>query len=125
MKNNKLPIYHYLLLIVLFTNSVHASQSFPKNDDYPGLSRKTEDSSSIYVNLLIKKLGNLDKYEGLTCKLNISLTKAKKVKHVEMNTQNSLCRKAFNTIWDIESFALPDAKIEQEYIETINITLLP
>ncbi|MDE1330472.1 cell envelope integrity protein TolA [Vibrio aestuarianus] len=76
-----------------------------------------------YINMLKRELPKNNIYLGLECRLNVQLAEKGQVINVGMSNQNRLCRDAFNTVWDIAVFPMPDNTSEAKKLQKMNMTL--
>lgn len=80
---------------------------------------------SIYYQLLQRELGDLDGYRGQDCRAEIRLSESGHVENVKLSDQKELCRKVFNTVWDVGSFPMPDDLAEASKLQTLHFTVAP
>lgn len=85
--------------------------------------REISKYADIYTETIQNALSKKGSYKGAECRLTIQLSPEGLVKNVDMDTQNRLCRGAFNAIWDIAEFPLPLDKKVASKLTNIRLTL--
>nr|WP_206361892.1 cell envelope integrity protein TolA [Vibrio plantisponsor] len=80
---------------------------------------------SEFVSLVSERVGDLTDYKGLDCRAEVSLFSNGSVEKVTLSNQNILCRKVFNTVWDIGSFSLPNNITESNKLRKFRLYISP
>ncbi|HGF5057734.1 TPA: cell envelope integrity protein TolA [Vibrio parahaemolyticus] len=130
MKKARWAFLTCLFVSIVSSASSKAEQEAALNEILKGLSNGTEDSvtsryASKYVGLINEQLGELKDYKGLDCRAKVSLSSSGSVEHVELVNQNILCRKVFNSVWDIGSFPLPSDITEANKLRELSLSIAP
>ncbi|MBN3495499.1 hypothetical protein JL456_21920 [Vibrio neptunius] len=130
MKKVRWPILTFLFVSVVALASSKAEQEAALNEILKGLNNDTEDSviasyGAKYTVLVSEQLGELADYKGLDCRAKVSLSSTGRVEHVEIDNQNRLCRKVFNTVWDMGSFPLPNDVVEANKLRLFSFAIAP
>ncbi|MCX8905839.1 cell envelope integrity TolA family protein [Vibrio parahaemolyticus] len=130
MKKVRWAFLTCLFVSIASTASSKAEREVALNEIFKGLSNGTEDSvtsryASKYVGLINEQLGELKNYKGLDCRVKVSLSSNGSVEHVELANQNVLCRKVFNSVWDIGSFPLPSDITEANKLREFGLSIAP
>ncbi len=123
------------LLGILFVStnaigSTRAEQEQALNKIFAGLEDRSSGSKSAkyaarFTKLVQDQLDDISELKGYECRLRVSLSDTGNVEHVSMSSQNALCRKGFNAVWDVGNFPMPDSKEEAKKLKNINLTLVP
>ncbi|HGF7366363.1 TPA: cell envelope integrity protein TolA [Vibrio cholerae] len=119
-----------LFISIASSASSRAEQEAALNEIFKGLSSGVEDTvtsryGSKYIGLINKQLGDMKDYKGLECRARVSLSSNGSVEHVDLDSQNRLCRKVFNAVWDIGSFPLPSDITEANKLRQLSLSIAP
>ncbi len=134
MKMNKVIVIGILINVsFISTNAVgtiRAEQESALNKIFEGLKDSSSGSKSAnygakFTKLVQDQLGDISELKGYECRLKISLSDTGNIEHVSMSNQNALCRKGFNTVWDVGNFPMPDNKEYVKKLQNINLILVP
>ncbi len=77
---------------------------------------ETSRYGAIYLQMIQTSVGDLSKYKGSKCRINLQLTVTGKVDRVEPSNRGPLCAKVFYATWDIDKFPMPN---DEETIESL------
>ncbi|ENG7994567.1 cell envelope integrity protein TolA [Vibrio vulnificus] len=130
MKKVRWAFLTFLFVSISSSASSKEEQEAALNEIFKGLSNGTEDSvtsryASKYVGLINEQLGELKDYKGLDCRAKVSLSSNGSIEHVELANQNILCRKVFNSVWEIGSFPLPNDITEANKLRELSLSIVP
>ncbi|QCG47184.1 cell envelope integrity TolA C-terminal domain-containing protein [Aeromonas schubertii] len=78
-----------------------------------------------YIELVGDAMGDVKHLKKMQCNIQFFLSREGQVEHVDMDSQNELCRKAFNAIWSVGDFPMPDDIVKADRLRQINLHLSP
>ncbi|HGS5259583.1 TPA: cell envelope integrity protein TolA [Vibrio cholerae] len=81
--------------------------------------------ATLYTEKVRERLGDISEYKGFNCRALVSLSNNGIVEHVDISSQNILCRKIFNAVWDISTFPLPENEIEASKLKKFSLSVSP
>ncbi|EJN8559907.1 cell envelope integrity protein TolA [Vibrio alginolyticus] len=130
MKKVKWTFLVALLVSTASLASSKAEQEAALNEILKGLHSDVEETvaakyASKYVGLINVQLGELTRFKGLDCSVQIDLSSTGNVENVTLSNQNGLCRKVFNAVWEIGSFPLPSEAKEANKLRKLSLNINP
>ncbi len=81
--------------------------------------------ATLYTEKVRERLGDISEYKGFNCRALVSLSNNGIVEYVDISSQNILCRKIFNAVWDISTFPLPENEIEASKLKKFSLSVSP
>ena len=128
MQRNLLGFLTLLLVSSLSFASSKVDREAVLNEIFKGLNGGVEEAviasySSQYIDLINDRLDKPTSFTGLNCRAKVSLASSGTVEHVKLSNQNELCRKVFNTVWDIGSFPLPNDVIDANKLRKFHLSI--